>query len=257
MSDFPIIIPLCVGVFPKFEVSSFLYGRHQGKKEDFPCIMFVIKAGTHTIVVDTGPYDEEKATKLHVPLKRPQEMEPVQALKSIGVDSDEVDLVILSHLHWDHCGNCKMFKNATFLVQKDELQYAVAPNPVQQTQYDLGFEGVQPSWMEVLDQIQTVDGDVDDVVKGVHLVKLPGHTPGLMGVAVETQKGVHVIASDCIPLNVNWLGDAKQKHIPNGIHINLEDFQYSFEKLERIANVVLASHDFETLKHKQYPVLDE
>jgi N-acyl homoserine lactone hydrolase len=254
MSDFPVIIPLCVGVFPNFEVSSFLYGRQQGKKEHFPCIMFVIKAGGKILVVDTGPYDEEKATRLHVPLKRSAEMEPAAALKRIGVNPDEVDVVVLSHLHWDHCGNCDMFKNAVFLVQRSELQYAVAPNSVQRATYDLGYEGILPSWMSVMDRLEAVEGDVDDLVKGVHLITLPGHTPGSMGIAVETRKGVHVIASDCIPLQANWQGDAGLKHIPNGIHIDLEDFQRSFQKIERIADVVLASHDFATLKHKQYPV---
>ncbi len=254
MSNFPIIKPILVGVFPNFEVSSFLYGRNQGKKEDFPCIMFLIEADGKKIVVDTGPCDSERATKYHVPLIRDESMHPAIALENMGISPEDIDIVVLSHLHWDHCGNCKIFKNTNFLVQKDEINYALAPNKIQKSQYDIGMD-ITPSWLEVLNQIEVVDGDVYNIVKGVHLIKLPGHTPGLMGVAVETAKGVYLIASDCIPLDRNWQGDGKIDHIPNGIHINLAEFEETFKKIEKIADVVLASHDFNTLMHKQYPVL--
>jgi N-acyl homoserine lactone hydrolase len=253
MSDFPIIKPVAVGVFPNFELSALLYGRKHGEKADLPCIMFVIEVDGKKIVVDTGPCDSEKAAKYHMPLNRDPDMEPANALRNLGIEPEEIEIVILSHLHWDHCSNCKIFKNATFLVQKSELQYAVAPNPIQNSQYEIGFPDLVPPWMEVFSQIETVEGDVHDIVKGVHLITLPGHTPGLMGVGVETKKGVYLIASDCIPLTANWEGDQKLKHIPNGIHINLEDYYRSMKKIEQIADFVLASHDFETLKHKQYP----
>lgn len=254
MSDFPLIRPILVGVFPDFEVSNFLYGRQQGKKEDFPCIMFLIEVDGKKIVVDTGPCEPEKAKKYHVPLIQDENMKPSTALKNLGISPDEIDLVILTHLHWDHCSNCKIFKNATFIVQKSEMQYAIAPNPIQKSQYEVGFKDIQPPWLEVFSQIEPIDGDLYDLIKGIHLITLPGHTPGLMGVAVETKRGVHVIASDCIPLNKNWEGDEKLPHIPNGIHIDLESYHNSFKKIENIADVVLASHDFATLKHKKYPV---
>lgn len=256
MNDFPIIRPILVGVFPEFEVSNFLYSRKQGQKADFPCIMFLIEVGDKKIVVDTGPCESEKALKYHVPLIQDVNMKPAVALKNLGVEPDEIDYVILTHLHWDHCSNCKIFRNATFLVQKSEMQYAVAPNPVQKSQYEVGFEDIVPQWLEVFSQIEPIEGDLHDLVKGVHLITLPGHTPGLMGLAVETKKGVHVIASDCIPLNKNWEGDEKLRHIPNGIHIDLEAYHQSFIKIEDIADVVLASHDFETLKYKKYPAED-
>jgi N-acyl homoserine lactone hydrolase len=250
----PIIIPLLVGVFPNFPLDAFLQGRRTGKLSDVPCIMFVIEVDGKKIIVDTGPCDSKKAEKYHNPVYRPENMEPGNALKNIGIDPEEIDIVILSHLHWDHCSNCKIFKNATFIVQKSELQNAVAPNPIQNSQYEVGFQDLNPPWMEVFSQIQTVDGDVYDFIKGIHLLTLPGHTPGLMGVGVETRKGLHLIASDCVPLMMNWYGDEKLKHIPNGIHINLDNYEKTFKKIEQTADVVLAAHDFETLKYKKYPV---
>jgi N-acyl homoserine lactone hydrolase len=252
MSDFPVIKPLLVGVFPQFELSSFLYGRKQGQKQDCPCIMFLIEAGDKKIVVDTGPCSPEKAVKYHVPLIRDDRMRPEMALQNVGVHPDDVDIVILSHLHWDHCSNCSMFKNARFMVQKQELQFAVTPNMLQRSQYEVGFRDLLPPWMEVFQQLETIDGDVHDLVKGVHILSLPGHTPGLMGVAVETRSGVYAIASDCVPLVENWEGDSKLPHIPNGIYVNPDDYESSFEKLEKVAKYVLASHDFRTLQSDEY-----
>jgi N-acyl homoserine lactone hydrolase len=254
MCDHPIIIPVLVGVFPNFPIDAFLQGRRTGIQCEVPCIMYVIQANGKNIIVDTGPCEPEKAAKYHNPVIRDESMEPAVALKNMGIDPKDIDIVILSHLHWDHCSNCKIFKNAKFIVQKNELQYAVAPNPIQNFQYEVGIPGVTPPWMEVFSQIETVEGDVYDFVKDVHLITLPGHTPGMMGVGVQTKGGLHLIASDCIPLMRNWHGDEKLKHIPNGIHIDLESYQKTFEKMEKIADVILTGHDFETLKHKQYPV---
>jgi len=256
MNDWPVIKPVCLGVLTNQDMASLLFQRGYGEKADFPCIIFAIQIGSKTMIVDTGPCDPARAAKYHTTLFQDQSMEPVTALKNAGIDPADVELVVFSHLHWDHVGNNGIFKNANFLVQRTEIQYAVSPCPIQNSQYDTGFPDITPLWMGVFPQIHVIEGDYHDIVKGVHLITLPGHTPGLMGVAVETQKGVHVIASDAVPLLANWEGDKKAKHIPSTNHINLEDFHRSFQKMEKIADVVIGSHDPLTMRHPQFPVLD-
>lgn len=252
--DFPIIRPVTVGVFTNFETSLLIYQRQQGIKGEYPCLMYVIETAGQKILVDTGPSGPEDAAKYHMPIRREPDMEPERALKRLGISPDEIETVILTHLHWDHCSNCGLFKNATFFVQKSELQFAVAPNPVQYGQYEAGIHGHMPPWLEMYPQMQAVEGDVHDLAKGVHLVALPGHTPGSMGVAVETARGVHLIAGDFIPLAANWEGDGKLRHIPGSIHINLDDYQRSFAKAEQLADIILPSHDFAVMRHATYPV---
>ena len=53
--------------------------------------------------------------------------EPANALRDAGVDPRDVEFVVLTHLHWDHAGNCDLFPDARVLVQRDELRYAIAP----------------------------------------------------------------------------------------------------------------------------------
>jgi glyoxylase-like metal-dependent hydrolase (beta-lactamase superfamily II) len=188
-----------------------------------------------------------------MPVRRTPEMEPRTALANLGIEADAVKTVVLTHLHWDHASNCRIFRNAVFLVQKTELQFAVAPNPVQYGQYEVGIPGHRPPWMEVFPQIRTVEGDVRNIAKGVHLVALPGHTPGSMGVLVDAPEGVHLLPGDHIPLFANWQGDHKLKHIPSSIHINLDDYHRSFLKVREVADVILPSHDFATMKYPCYP----
>lgn len=253
MSYSHIIKPLLVGVFPGYDTSNFTWRRNAGEKADRPILMFVIEAEGKKIVVDTGPSSPEQAAKYHPPIIQEADMAPLAALKKAGVNPEEVELVIMTHLHWDHCYNTEMFPNARFVVQKSELQFAIAPYPDQVYQYEIGIPGLFPAWLNVRSRMEIVEGDVQDIVKGIHLIWLPGHTPGLMGVAVETKSGVYMIASDHIPLEANWAGDDKLKHIPGTIHTNLADYYSSFNKMEKIAKVVLAAHDFATVKYSQYP----
>ncbi len=257
MSKYPVIRPIVVGVFPDFETSLFLYHRRQGEKGEFPILIYVIeREDGKKIVVDTGPCGPgDPSSKYHMPVKRPPEMEPRNALEKVGVKLEEVEIVILTHLHWDHASNCELFRNATFLVQKSELQFAVAPNPVQSGQYETGIRGHQPPWMKAFSQMQAIEGELHDLAKGVHLITLPGHTPGSMGVLVETQKGTHLIPGDHIPLFANWEGDQKLRYIPGSIHIDLDDYYRSFLKVRDVADVILPSHDFATVKHPCYPVI--
>ena len=50
-----------------------------------------------------------------------------QTLKSHGLAFDDIDTVILTHLHWDHCQNADLFENARILVHPRELDYARKP----------------------------------------------------------------------------------------------------------------------------------
>lgn len=129
MSYSHIIKPLVVGVFPGYESSNFMWRRNAGEKVDRPILMFVIEAEGGKIVVDTGPSTPEHAAKYHMPIIQEPDMAPLTALKKAGVNPEEVELVIMTHLHWDHCYNTELFPNATFVVQKKELEFAVVPYP--------------------------------------------------------------------------------------------------------------------------------
>ena len=245
------ITPLCFGEFPVFEKSTFTYLRNAGEKIRAPILGWLIRSGGDAILVDTGPSSPELAEGRHTRIQRSAEQAPASAVRAAGVDPDRLKLVILSHLHWDHCYNLESFPAARFLVQAEELREAVDPVPSQRSAYEVGIPGRRPPWMAAFDRLETIRGDVE-VAPGVSTVMLPGHTPGLQGVLVQTAAGRYLIASDALPLAEN-LGTQDSGPVALALHTDVATCFRSFERMRAVADVILPSHDLEVLKHDVYP----
>jgi len=250
-----VIKPLNVGTISG-DRSNLTYLRNFGIKQQQPAIMWYIEGAEKKILVDTGPCDPEWSQKYHWPLTRTEEQEPDKALKAIGVDPKEIELVVLSHLHWDHSFNNHLFVNAEFIVQKKELEYSIAPLPVHMKGYESVAIGMRPDYITHT-KYTIIDGD-KEIVPGVSLYLTPGHSPGSQCVAVETLGGIYLIAADTIPLYENWdSGPSYMPHIPNAIHVGLREYFESFEKIEKIADFILPGHEEKVFNYSQYPSLKE
>ena len=117
-----------------------------------------------------------------------------RTLREIGLSPDDVATVVLSHLHFDHAWNLELFPRARVLVQRDELFHAIDPVPTQRLYY------TRQTYLSVLDrkrpsELTLLDGD-GTVVDGVSVLKVPGHTPGMLVVIVETDRGRVALVSD-------------------------------------------------------------
>ncbi len=247
------IRPLNLGVLHTLERSAFLLHRHPGETFDAPCIAWLIHGASSTILVDAGPCDPATAeAQYRRSLSRSPDQELPAALRRGGITPADVDLVILTHLHWDHSYNLEQMTKATILVQKEEVRYAMAPLPTDRRMYGLAFRGFRPGWFGAYDRFELVEGD-REVLPGVAVFLLPGHTPGSQGVGVETREGTYLIAGDNVPLAENWAGDEHLRHIPSGLYVDLEAYFRSFDRMEQIARHVLPSHAFRVLEHDLYP----
>lgn len=237
---------LHVGTLVGFPTSSITFNRGFGHTQDIAMIMFLIEGGEHPVIVDTGTGDPEFTKRHHgYTLVRPFEQEPLNALKRTGVDPDDVGTVIHTHLHWDHCSNDQLFPNARIMVQKAELEYAVDPLEPNLVAFER-LPGILPPWVGVLDRISTVTGDAQ-VLPGISVIHLPGHTPGSQGVLVETGAKRYLLAGDCVDLYDNWNGDEKASHFPSTF-TNLHDYMDSFKKIEALDCEVIPSHDPSVIK---------
>ncbi|MEW5911828.1 MAG: N-acyl homoserine lactonase family protein [Thermodesulfobacteriota bacterium] len=241
---------LSSGRFMSAEKSNFTYQMDQGVKIVSPILMYFIEGAGSKILVDTGVSDPEWAAKYHHPIKRRPEEEPLTALRGLGVEPQDLDLIINTHLHWDHCFNNHLFSRARILVQEAELRYAIAPLACQALFYESAAVGLTPSWLKSLERIQPVRGEYK-VEEGISLVPLPGHTLGCQGVLVQLASGPCLLAGDNCPLLENWEGNQLQKHIPPGIHVNLTDCYDSFARMEQITDRILPGHDLKALAMKQ------
>lgn len=106
------------------------------------------------------------------------------ALGAVGVDVTEVVGVILSHLHFDHCGQHAAFDCPVY-VQASELEAAQAD----------GY--TVPEWAAIPnDRLRVVDGDAE-IAEGVRVLATPGHTPGHQSVLLEAGRQRVVLAAQC------------------------------------------------------------
>lgn len=243
------IRPLHVGTLHR-KRSSFLYMNGNTEPLDVPVIMFLLESGDTRVLVDTGCDDPAIAQPDHHPFDRTLEQHPLNALRAAGVDPESISLVVNTHLHWDHCYGNNLFPSARFVVQREELRYAVAPLPCHLNAYDSFLIGRTPPWATT--RFDPLDGDTE-LMDGLALMLTPGHTPGLQTVLVEAESGRYLLPSDNVPLYENWKGKPPHwPHIPDTHHCNLADYFETYRKMEATGGRVLPSHDFRILETPIY-----
>jgi N-acyl homoserine lactone hydrolase len=236
------IIPLEVGRFPALDKSVLTYMHGFGEVIPVPIVMWVIKGPERCFVVDTGAGNPQRAEKYHRYMEQTESQRPVRALANIGVDPQDIELVFLTHLHWDHCGNNSLFSRARFIVQEEEIRYAMSPLPVHAVAYETPAIGTRPLWLETYSQFNIVRGD-QKIVPGISAIHLPGHCPGFQGIRVDTAEGPYIIAGDSVPHYENWQGSGHEEQIPPGVHSDLSECYQSFQKLKESGAKILPGHD--------------
>jgi N-acyl homoserine lactone hydrolase len=243
------IRPIDAGQFPDIEKPVLSYMHGFGEVIRSPILMWAIEGANERIIVDTGPGNPERALKYHREIDQSEGQRPDKALEFLGWNPDDVNLVIMTHLHWDHCGNNGIFSKAEFVLQEEEMRYAVCPLPIQAVPYESFSIGASPLWLDTMCQFKIIRGD-KELAPGIRLIHLPGHTPGFQGVLVETDQGPYLIAGDCIPLYENWEG---ANRIPHGVHSDLFAYYRSFDRIDEIGAPVLPGHDMRVLEKPIYP----
>lgn len=194
--------------------------------------------GGRKVLVDAGPAESEAwGTQYHNPFTRSQEQRLEQALQKHHTALHEIDTVFLTHLHWDHGYGILKLPHAKVVVQRRELQYAVAPDPSEGKHYETNIPTQLPYFLSFYHQFSLVEGDLE-YEPGLTLLTLPGHSPGSQGVLVSTAEGPYLIAGDLVTYPENW-----ERREPPGICNSVTDVYRSYEKIERLGAVVLAAHD--------------
>ena len=193
------IVPLNVGDFEALTKQSCMYRMYREVTYPAPCVMWYIQGSKNNIIVDLGPENPDRAVENHgLVINRGEKQKPENACRGIGLSPDDVKVVVLTHLHWDHVGGFEVFKNARFLVQRKEIQYAIAPLSSFRYNYfekDLG----KPRFVDYLERIDVIEGD-KEIEPGVKAIFIPGHSPGFQGVLVDTEKGKYFVAGDSVGL---------------------------------------------------------
>jgi N-acyl homoserine lactone hydrolase len=233
-----IIKPLAVG-FNETDQGIMTYQRHYGKRIILPIYSFAILGGDEKILVDTGledfvvPPGLEERTGFPVMLFE-------DALATIGWTPEDVEIIIHTHLHNDHCENDALCPNAEVYVQKAELDFCNDPHPIDHRYYP-----------DVLDDVnlKIIEGD-QQILDGIEVIFTPGHTPGGQSVVVNTRKGKAVITGLCCNAENFPAGGGV---VAPGVHIDAIQAYQSMEKIAKIADIIIPLHDLGIGRKKQIP----
>lgn len=156
--------------------------------------LWVLRDDAQTIVVDTG-YSAQGAGRRG----RQFLVSPLDALRRAGVDPGAVDLVLNTHLHYDHTGHLDAFGDAPVLVPRTELEFWTGPLGGR-TQFAAHVEPAEISALAARAEtgaVTLMDAE-HEVAPGVVSVEVGGHSPGQTILVIQGRQGPIVLASDAV-----------------------------------------------------------
>ncbi len=223
-----------------FDKGMMTYQHDYGEPYTIPIYCWYLEGGDRKVLIDTG------------------EMCPVRSEdreKSIGgkvynfedglglwkLSPKDIDIVIHTHLHNDHCENDSKCVNATIYVHEKELERIHDPHP-------LDFRYLEDYIMDVEKngQIKTITED-QEILPGVQVIHTPAHTEGGMTILVNTAQGKAAITGFCVIME-NFFPPKEIRAmdmdvIPPGTHVNVYASYDIMLKVKDMADILLPLHD--------------
>ena len=224
---------------------NYLFGDPHDINQPLAYFVWVIKGPSGTFLVDTG-FDRTMAEKRGRQIVRPVG----ESLQALGIAPDTIEDVIVTHLHYDHCGNHDLFPRARYHLQDDEVAYATGRcmcHPMIRIPFE--EEDVVAMVRKVFaNRVRFHDGD-SQVAPGITLHRIGGHSKGLQSVRVKTQRGHVMLASDASHLYAHF-----QEGRVFPVTYNIGDVLEGYQTLKRLADSpehIVPGHDPDVAK--RYP----
>jgi glyoxylase-like metal-dependent hydrolase (beta-lactamase superfamily II) len=171
----------------------------------------LIHAGGKRILVETGAGDKMNAKLRDIYALDGPFLE--DELRGYGLRPEDIDIVLNTHLHFDHCGgNTRVekdkvvatFPNARYIVQRGEFEHAMSPNERDRASYFP--ENYAP--LEAAGKFTLLDKD-GEIAPGVEVIRLPGHTAHMQGVKLTGGGKTAFLFADLVPttahLPIPWI----------------------------------------------------
>lgn len=214
---------------------------------DVACVCLIARMNGRVIVVETGignKLSEKRAQQ--VMLREPESL--LHHLKRLGITPDEVDVVVTTHLHWDHAGGLTRrnaegeveltFKNARHFIQRTEWDFAL--NPDVRSRPSFIADDFTPL-ADGNDLVEFLDGDAE-VLPGLQIRHVGGHTPGSQVLILRSGELACAVTGDLVcqtpNLRVPWnmAADIDPLRV-------FEQKARLFEEAERHRWLLVLSHD--------------
>jgi glyoxylase-like metal-dependent hydrolase (beta-lactamase superfamily II) len=196
---------------------------------------YLIQTGERTILIDTGGGDKMEP-RARERMKISEAAPPLpEAIAAAGFDPEAIDIVINSHLHWDHCGgNTAMrggaaapaFPRGRYFAPRSEWEHAHLRLARDSVSYiDANYDPLVETGRMTL-----VDADFE-AAPGVWMRRAPGHTAGMTIVTAQSRGRTFCFLADLVPLAA---------HLPPTwvTAFDLDPLQTIQTKLERLGQAV-------------------
>jgi N-acyl homoserine lactone hydrolase len=233
------IHPMVIGT-KVFDQGMMTYQHAYGKPYTIPIYSWLLEGGDKKILVDTGemaPIQSEEREKAIGGKIYTFE----QGLALWGLTPADIDIVIHTHLHNDHCENDYKCENAIIYVHEKELQRIHNPHPLDFRYLEDYIEDVQDNG-----QVRKITEN-REIVPGIEVIHTPVHTDGGLSVVIDTAGGKAVITGFCVIMeNFEPPKEIKAMEmavIPPGTHVNTYESYDIMLKIKKMADILLPLHE--------------
>ena len=163
----------------------------------------LVQSGDFNLIIDTGigSHFDSKLSGLYTVDNEPG---LIAALEKVGLKPEDIDIVINTHLHFDHCGGNTIvsegrdilptFPRARYIIQKGEWERALRPNARDRASYLEQYFVPQKE----RGQLQLVEGDTE-ISEGLEVVLASGHTAHHQCVKIESEGQTLFFLGDMVP----------------------------------------------------------
>jgi len=179
-------------------------------------VAYLAWEGKH-ILFDTGSYGDRGVL--------------LQRLRETGISQDQIDIVVVSHLHYDHFVNAEIFPRATVLAPKRDLEYVLSGEYLQAKD-----PYVPAGLVRCLQERLIPLEDGQSIVPGLKGMALPGHTPGTMGLYYE-EDGI-LFASDAVKNAWEFC-----RNEPPTTFFSRAVAMENYARIREIARIIVPGHD--------------
>lgn len=169
----------------------------------------VVRTGKHTVAIETG-IGNKLSPKLRAIYSAKEQLP--RAFEAAGIKPEEIDIVINSHLHFDHCGwnttrtaegrVVPTFPNARYFAHRGEVEHGHLQLERDAISYvSDNYDPLVASGQMTL--LETRGGQVEEIVPGVSVECFPGHTAQLMAIHLDSAGRRATYISDLLPTSAH------------------------------------------------------